>query len=131
IATALAVLPIAFIFKISLERLIEDPSSIAKIQTKFFLWIAIVEVLPILFVIFGFINAEPVQTMNDLMVPGIIVLMLAAFGIICTLVQRLARVPEDVKGPANPFVAIRIALVDSIPIISIIALLTMMPAERV
>ena len=128
IATALAVLPIAFIFKISLERLIEDPSSIEKTQTKFFLWIAVVETLPILFVIFGFINAEPVQTMNELMMPGIIVVMLAAFGVIFILLQRLSRIPEEIKGTVNTFVAIGIALINSIPIISIVALLTMMPA---
>src|SRR5699024_1780531 len=128
IATALAVLPIAFIFKISLERLIEDPSSIEKTQTKFFLWIAIVESLPILFVIFGFINAEPVQTMNELMMPGIIVFMLAAFGVIFILLQRLSRIPEEIKGTVNTFVAIGSALINSIPIISIVALLTMMPA---
>lgn len=127
-ATVLAVLPIAFLYKISLERLIENASAREKVQTNFFIWVALIEALPIVLIVLGFMNLEPVGSFDELMMPGLIVVTLMAFGIIFIFLQRLARVPEEIKETVNTFTGVGLVLINSIPIISIVALLTMMPA---
>lgn len=127
IATALAVLPIAFIYKITLERLIDKPDSGDTLQMDFFKWIAIAEILPIVFVIFGFINLGPVDTMNELIFPGLLVIILMVFGIAFIVMQRFAGIPDDLKMTINTLTMVGIMLINSIPLISIVALFLMAP----
>lgn len=127
IATVLAVLPIAFIYKITLERLIDKPDSSDTLQMDFFKWVAIAEILPIIFAIIGFMNLEPVGTMNELIFPGLLVVVLMMFGIAFIVMQRFAGIPDDLKMIINTLTMIGVMLINSIPLISIVALFLMAP----
>lgn len=128
IATALAVLPISFIFKITIERIKENPDVLMKAQTNFFIWVALIEVIPIILVIFGFINMTPAESINELLIPGLIIIVLMGFGALFIFLQRTIDVTEETKDIINTFSMIGLAMINAIPLISIVSLIMMMPA---
>ncbi len=50
-ATIIAVLAIAFIFKIYADKIKANPEGISQYQTRFFIWVALSEAFPILLVV--------------------------------------------------------------------------------
>jgi len=126
-AVALSVLPIAFIFKISMDRLKENPEERFSIQQKFFIWVFISEIIPIILVIFGFVNMAPAETLNDMLIPAIIIVAITLFGVIFIFLQRLVDVPADMKDMMTTFTLIGISLMFSMPIISTVAFFSMLP----
>lgn len=78
-AAALAVIPIIFFFKISMEKLKENPAERDKIQVNFFKWVAISETLPIVLIVFGFMNLTSASSIEQLYSPGLLVILLMGF----------------------------------------------------
>jgi len=126
-AVALSVLPIAIIFKISMDRLKENPEERFSIQQKFFIWVFISEIIPIILVVFGFVNMAPAETINDMLVPAIIIVAITLFGVVFIFLQRLVDVPADMKEMMTTFTLIGISLMFSMPIISTVAFFSMLP----
>src|SRR5690625_451288 len=126
-AVALSVLPIAIIFKISMDRLKENPEERFSIQQKFFIWVFISEIIPIILVVFGFVNMAPAEKIIDMLVPAIIIVAIILFGVVFIFVQRLVDVPADMKEMMTTFTLIGISLMFSMPIISTVAFFSMLP----
>ena len=124
---SLSVLPIAIIFKISMDRLKENPEERFSIQQKFFIWVFISEIIPIILVVFGFVNMAPAETINDMLVPAIIIVAITLFGVVFIFLQRLVDVPADMKEMMTTFTLIGISLMFSMPIISTVAFFSMLP----
>lgn len=127
LAAALAVFPILFVFKITLERIKENPQSREKAQTQFFIWVALSETIPIILIVFGFMNLAPATSITDLYIPGLIVIILMGFAALFIFLQRAVGVPEDSKEFVNTFAMVGFALVNAIPIIAIVSLFLMVP----
>lgn len=127
IATVLAIIPILIIFKVSMERIKEDPNNRAKAQIQFFIGAALSEVVPLILFVYGFSNISPVQTVNELYLPGIIILLAMGFATFFIFLQRMIDVDEELKDVANIFAMIGLSIASAIPIVSIVALFTMMP----
>ena len=127
IAAALAVFSISIIFKISMDAIKEEPEKKNQVQTKFFIWLAISEIIPIILIVFGFINLESVPTIEALYVPGLIVIVLVGFAALFITLQRIVGVPSELKPFVKSFASTALATTISIPIIAIVAMMTMMP----
>lgn len=127
LATILAIIPILIIFKVSMERIKENPKMREKAQIQFFIGVALSEVIPIILFVYGFSNISPVQTINELYLPGIIILLMMGFAAFFIFLQRMVDVEEDLKDVINIFAMIGLAITNAIPIVSIVALFTMMP----
>lgn len=127
IATVFAVLPISFIAKGAIDQVKVDPGNQQKIMQSFYLKVFIAEIIPIVLVILGFINQEPAQSMNDLIGPGILNLVFILFGNIFIIMQRAIGTPEESKNSVTFQTLISLSLVNSIPIISIVAFFLMLP----
>ncbi|WP_284138987.1 MULTISPECIES: hypothetical protein [unclassified Virgibacillus] len=127
VAALLAVLPILFVFKISVERIKENPQQKERTQSFFFIGVAICEIIPIILIIFGMINMMTVSSIDELFIPGLILLFLMGFASFFIFLQRVFDVEEDVKGFMNTFAMVGIAMVNAVPIIAIVSLLMMMP----
>lgn len=127
IATIVAVLPILFIFKITVERVKENPNLKEKALIQFFIWVAIIETVPILLIVFGMMNLESVPRMEELYMPGIIIILTAGFAALFIFLQRTFDVEEELKEFMNTSAMICLALANAIPLISIVALFLMMP----
>lgn len=126
-ATIVSVIPILFIFKITVERMKDDPSLIQKAQIQFFLWVAILEIIPIILIIYGMANIESVSRIEELYMPGIIILLVSGFAALFIFLQRTFDVEEDLKETMNMFAMISLAMTNAIPIMSIVSLFLMMP----
>jgi len=126
-AVIFSVIPISFIFKIYMDRLKENPDNRAEIQRNFFIWVFISEIIPIIFVVFGFINMAPAETMGDLLLPGIITLVVIAFGVFFVILQLFVDVPGELRGVYTVFTMIAMSLMLSFPIIAVVAFFAMLP----
>jgi F0F1-type ATP synthase membrane subunit c/vacuolar-type H+-ATPase subunit K len=126
-AAILASLSILLIFKINIEKLKENPDNVGAIQTKFFIGVAIAELLPIIFIILGLVNLTTASSIEELYLPGIIVIFAMVFGPLFILLQRSVGVPEEAKQKVMTFSMIGMALANAIPFVSLVGLFMMMP----
>ncbi len=123
--SAIAVFPALFVFKITMERIKSGEGSIEKAQMQFFLWIAIIEVIPIILFVYAFSSDETVASFEDLIVPGLLVLVFMGVNALFTLLQGKIDVPEELKGRIQTFSLIGLAMINAIPIMSIVGLIVM------
>lgn len=125
--TVIAILPILFIFKISVERLKEDPNNFQKAYVQFLIWTAIFEVIPILLIVFAFMKTEPVANISDLYMPGLIIILTSSFAAFFVFLQMKVDVVEDSKEVIQRLSFLAFMMMQAIPLVSIVGLLTMMP----
>mgnify|MGYP001305469544 CR=1 FL=1 len=123
LAAVVNVVPIVFLFKVLIGRLKEDTSLRNSIMTKFFIGVATIEVIPILLIVYGMMDQEK-YPMSEMVVPGAVVLLMMGLASIAILLQRRIDVPAEAKETVNTFTFVALALAMSIPIISIVGLLT-------
>lgn len=126
-ATIIAVLAIAFIFKIYADKIKANPEGINQYQTRFFIWVALSEAFPILLVVLGMMNQEKVGEAGELMIPALIIIIFMAFSLFFIFLQTMVDVNEDLKEKFRTFAMISVSLSMSIPIISGVGLLLMLP----
>ncbi|MFA1822488.1 hypothetical protein ACDX78_20390 [Virgibacillus oceani] len=126
-AAVLAVIPIIILFKVNVEKLKENPESQGKVQTNFMIGIAVSEVIPLILIIFGFVNMEQAASIEELFIPGLIVLFTIAFSIFFIFLQKNVGVDPATKKVINSFSMVSIPLSTAIPTVSLIALFLMAP----
>lgn len=127
VAVILAIIPMLILFKLSMERIKDDPEQIAKVQTHFLIGAALSEAIPIILIVYGFANLTPVNNVQELYMPGIIILLIVSASLFFIMLQRAVNIEEDVKGIINQFVIISLGITNAIPMVSIIALFLMIP----
>ncbi|MUK89697.1 hypothetical protein GMD78_15110 [Ornithinibacillus sp. L9] len=127
LAAVLAVVPMLIVFKINIEKLKENPENIGKLQTNFFIGAAISEAIPLILIVFGIANMETVAATDELLIPGIIVILTMVIGSFFVFLQRSVGVPEELKEQVTTFAMVGVALINAIPIISIVSLMMMAP----
>ncbi|GAB3065844.1 hypothetical protein [Virgibacillus ainsalahensis] len=126
-AAVLAVIPILVVFKVNLQKIKEDPSKKEAVQTRFFIGVALSETIPIILIMLAFIQMNPVTSISELYIPGLIVIFMMAYGLFFINLQKRIDVPSEAKQYVQTFAAIAMALCNSIPIIALVGLFTMMP----
>lgn len=127
IAAILACVSILLVFKINIEKIKENPENTAAIQTKFFIGVAIAEVIPMILVVFGMMDLTPVASIEELYIPGIIVIFALVFSPLFIFLQRSVGVPENAKQTVMTFSLIGIALANAIPLIALVSLIMILP----
>ncbi|MBP3950845.1 hypothetical protein [Bacillus suaedae] len=140
LATVIAVVGIGFVFRKMMSTLEEGiiekqmvtAESFQKEQSKFFLKIALVEIIPILFVVLGFtqLATYEVATQTEIVLPLAIVIIIAFFGIWSIVISRRQLlsnedIPEQTKKLVNTSVFIGMAVINAFPIIAIVGILSM------
>lgn len=126
-AVILAIIPILFIFKITMESIKEDPEQKNKAQIRFFIWVALSETIPLILIIYGMTNLTPVATLNELYTPAIIILFMMGFAALFIFLQRTFDVEKHMKEFIHTFAMISLAVTNAVPIIAIASLFMMMP----
>jgi MFS family permease len=140
IATIIAVFGILFAFKNLMAHVREkiekgqevSGESLQQEQTRFFIKVAMVEAIPILLIVFGFMQIEQinVQAHNTLLQILIIVgIVIFAFIQILFLKRDMVGqhdpISPESKTLVNTLMMIGLAMVSAIPIVSIVAIFTM------
>ena len=126
-ASLLAVISILLVFKVNVEKLKENPKEVGQIQTKFFIGVAIAEAIPIILVVFGLMDLTAVSSMEELYIPGLIVILSLVFAPFFVFLQKSVGVPEDAKQVVTTFSFIGMAMANAIPFISLVGLIMMLP----
>src|SRR5690625_1061351 len=96
-ATLLAIIPILVVFKITIEKLRENPEDREQLFTRFFILVFGIEVLPIILVILGNINQEKVSDISELYVPGLTIILAYVFAYIFITMQRINDTEVDTR----------------------------------
>ncbi|MGJ9458156.1 hypothetical protein [Oceanobacillus sp. CF4.6] len=118
-AAIIAVIGIIMVFKINMDKIKENPEQLEKVQTNFFIGVALCESIPIILIVFALINAEPVP-MEELYIPAAIVMMMMVFAAFFIFLQRNVDVAEDQKQRVNNFSLIALMLANAIPIVALV-----------
>ncbi|HLQ70880.1 MAG TPA: hypothetical protein VK142_03715 [Bacillota bacterium] len=127
-ASAISVLVTVFIIKWSMDKIKADPEvALEKVQQYMFVGVGLAETIPIILIIVGFQMIESVNEASELFVPMGIVVLLAGFAVFFIFLQLKVGVPAKIKPQVHTMGFIGIGLSLSIPIVSIVALFTMMP----
>ncbi|MET3196810.1 hypothetical protein [Bacillus sp. OAE603] len=126
IASFIATTGISFVVRNALKNIAVKPDESASFQSKMFIGVAVVEALPILFIILGYNGIES-STMNSTL-PAILILIVAAIN--AFLIRRQSKellINHSTKEEAKPLISalekISYALVTAIPIVGIVACL--------
>ena len=108
----------------AIRELSEDLERREKIHTSMFTHVAFVEIIPIILLVFGFINLH--TSTVDIILPLIIVIAVTLFNIL--LIYRASsdikndlHTPEETKAALKTLSSIGFVLVMSFPIVAIIA----------
>ncbi len=126
-AAALAVIPILILFKINVEKLKENPEERGKVQTNFMIGVAVSEIIPIILIVFAFMNSEAVNTVEELYLPGIIIMFIMLFSVFFIFLQKNVGTEPAAKTVINAFSLVSIPLSTAIPFMSLIGLFIMVP----
>lgn len=127
IATILAITPILMIFKVMVGRLKEKPEQSSKIQSQFFIGVAMSETIPMILIVYGFVNLTSATNIEEVYAPGLVIILFTALAAFFIFIQRAVDVGEDIKQMVNSFALIALAMTTAVPIISIVALFSMIP----
>jgi len=122
-ATLIAVIPLLILFKVIIEKIRENPEKQAYFLTRFILGVALIESLPIVLVVLGFINLERVKDISELYLPGAIILLSLVFALIFISLQRI----NDAEVNTGQFRILALAFLSAIPMVSLISLMLMLP----
>ena len=124
LAAIIATFGISWAVRNAIRELSLDFERREKIQTSMFMHVAIVETIPIILLVFGFMNLH--TSTADILLPLIIVFAVTLFNML--LIYRASsditndlHTPEDIKVALKPLSLIGFVLVTSIPIVAIIA----------
>ncbi|MEC5424521.1 hypothetical protein QGM71_13555 [Virgibacillus sp. C22-A2] len=126
-AAVLAVIPILFLYKINMEKLKEDPKQINKVQRNFMIGVAVSEIIPLILLVYGFMNLTPVSGIEELFLPGIILLFLVGYSIFFVLLQKNFDVKPETKATISSFAMVSLPITMAFPIIAFVSLFLMLP----
>lgn len=129
VAAAIAALGIIRAYKKAHNSILEGRGDAAKIQSKFFLHVAIIEALPIILLVIGLVLAEgQTFSMEEIYIPLAIVIGLFIFNAIIVFSQisqvkhlrNSKQIEEHTLHAARGISFIAIALSNAVPIISLV-----------
>lgn len=131
-AAAIAVFGIIIAYRKSHQAILEGQSNYTKIQNKFFMNVAIIEALPIILIIFGFMMADgQTFSMAEIYIPLAIVIALIIFSVFivfsqisqATHLQRSNQIDTKTLNIARSMSIMALALANAIPIVSLVFML--------
>src|SRR5690625_1543711 len=87
-ASIISVLLVVILFKITIKKIKEDPKAAGHAQTRFFIGVAISEIIPIILIAYGMMNIEQVTDITELYVPGLIIILTVAIALFFVILQK-------------------------------------------
>lgn len=125
LAAVLAVAPVLVIFKIHIDKAIEDPHDIAAIQKNFFIGVALSKIIPVILLIYGIIKMTSNVDISKLYLPLLINFVLVIYAFVFISSKNKLDVNSDTKFAIHLLVTIARPLVVSIPLMASVFLFMM------
>lgn len=124
-AAVLSVISLLVIFKVNINKLIEDPSQLPKVQRDFLISVGLSKIVPVILLIFGIIKMTTIE-INNLLIPLAIIIVVVIYGFIyISSAKKTINKKEDVIFAVNTLVTIARPLTFSIPLMAVVFLLMM------
>lgn len=129
LAAVIATFGISWAVRTAIRELVNGPERKENIQTKMFIKVAVVEAIPIILIIFGFINLS--SSNSDVIFPLIIVGAVTILNIISIYgtsseITNDSNTPVDLKSAVKTLTMMGVTLVLAIPTIAVVACFTVM-----
>jgi len=124
-AAVLSVISLLVIFKVNINKLIEDPSQLPKVQRDFLISVGLSKIVPVILLIFGIIKMTTIK-IDNLLIPLAIIIVVVIYGFIyISSAKKTINKKEDVIFAVNTLVTIARPLTFSIPLMAVVFLLMM------
>lgn len=120
-AAVFSVIPLLVIFKVNINKLIEDPSQMPKVQKHFLIGVALSKIVPVILLIYGMIKITTFD-MTSLIVPLTVIVIVVAYGYFFISSHKNVKEREDAKIAVNTLTTIAKPLIFSIPLMAIVFL---------
>ena len=124
-AAVFAVIPFSIIFKVHINKLVENPEQINTIFRNFFIGVALSKIIPVILLVFGIIKLTDGVEMSTLYIPWLLIIIVSVAGYSIVSAQKNLDVNEQTKIAINTLTTIARPLLFSIPIMSAIFLFLM------
>lgn len=124
-AAIFAVIPFSIIFKINVNKLIENPEQINTIFKHFFIGVALTKIIPVILLIFGIIKLTDGVEISTLYIPWLIIIIVSVAGYSIVSAQKNLNLDERTQIAVNTLTTIARPLLFSIPIMSAIFIFLM------
>ena len=104
-----------------MEKLVLEPGTLPLIQSRFFIYVAIIEALPIILIVLGFINL--MDSSVSVIIPLVIVGASVLINFIMNLMKKNALESQapDLKEKLMTFFLMGNVLMTAIPIVAVVA----------
>ncbi|MBA4538566.1 hypothetical protein H1Z61_15875 [Bacillus aquiflavi] len=127
-ASLIAVLGIAFVFKQLMEKVVsadqgKERQTVQKALTQFFIKIMVIEIVPIILLIFGIMKLSTFSgTIDDMLIHIIVTVAVYLFGLLLVVIsakqaQQQPQITKEVHRHISTFMMMGIALISSFPLI--------------
>lgn len=126
LATVIALIPLLIIFKVFIDKLKENPEAREKITVRFIIGAALSEVIPILLIIYAFVQKQTVQGFDEILMPILIILLLVGVAIFFIFLQKKIGVSKDSKKAVSHFISLVILFINTIPLLALVGLFMML-----
>lgn len=117
-AAVLAVIPLIFVLKMTIKKLIENPKDINHIFKRFFIGVALTKIVPIILLVFGIIKMTKGADISTLYIPWAIILIVLAYAVSFISSQKNLDVPESTQVQIDALASIARPLLFSIPLMA-------------
>src|SRR5699024_11051157 len=120
------------LFKLTLSKLVSNTEPVTKINSRFFITVAIIEIIPIILFVYGFANFETEARFEEVLVTSIILIFVLVTGYLFVFMQKKFTIESTNKESESAsqiqvLPLIVIGLMSALPISSIVAMMMMLP----
>ena len=125
IASILSVVPVILILKMTVKQLIENPDDINQIFKRFYTYIALSKIAPVVLLIIGMVNIEKGVEISSLYVPLAIILLVVTYALSFISSQKSLNIEENTQDKITLLATTSRPLILSIPVMSVIFIFMM------
>ena len=122
LAAVIASIGITIAVRSAMDKVVGDPKRLHEIQTKLFIQVFIIEIIPILLIIVGFMYLQE-STASAILPLGVVLLsLLVNFILLFSKKNELISYEPKVQTTLNTLFFIGLALMAALPIVAIVAI---------
>lgn len=119
LATVIATIPMIINFKVTIGKIRQNPETFQQVAQKFIIINALIEFIPIILIVLGFIQEISIRHISELYVPGLIVISIYA----CALLIVMMEENFDRDEQITVFRVLSLFFISAIPLLSIIGMI--------
>ncbi|MED4014992.1 hypothetical protein ACWE42_13530 [Sutcliffiella cohnii] len=123
IAAVIASFGITIVVRSTMDKVMETPEKLASLQSRLFIFVALIEVVPLILIVIGFIYLMD-STVNAVLPLGVVILsVLVNFISLFVKKNELISHESHVQSSLNTLFMIGTVLMAAIPLVAVVAIM--------